>query len=91
LNSNTSPSRCPRRATSCAERFTTPGHSTATSVTDVLVDQDDHAHWIIYQRWETVEHDQAYRNFRAAESQPTKLPPLLAAPPVKTRYSTTDV
>jgi quinol monooxygenase YgiN len=58
--------------------------------TDAL-DQDDQAHWIIYQRWETVEHDEAYRSFRAGESQPTDLPPLLAAPPVKTRYSTTDV
>ena len=29
--------------------------------TDVLVDQDDRGHWIIYQRWETVEHDEAYR------------------------------
>jgi quinol monooxygenase YgiN len=59
--------------------------------TDVLVDQDDQAHWIICQRWETVEHDEAYRSFRAGESQPTELPPLLAAPPVKSRYSTTDV
>jgi quinol monooxygenase YgiN len=59
--------------------------------TDVLVDQDDQAHWIICQRWETVEHDEAYRSFRAGESQPTELPPLLAAPPVESRYSTTDV
>jgi hypothetical protein len=29
--------------------------------TDVLVDQDDEAHWINYQRWETVEHEEAYR------------------------------
>jgi len=28
--------------------------------TDVPVDQDDDAHRIIYQRWETVEHDEAY-------------------------------
>jgi quinol monooxygenase YgiN len=56
--------------------------------TDVLVDQDDQAHWIIYQRWETVEHDEAYRSFRAGETQPTELPPLLAAPPVKTRRPT---
>ena len=58
--------------------------------TDVLVDEDDDAHWVIYERWDTVEHE-AYRSFRAGEGRLTELPPLLAAPPVKTRYSTTDV
>jgi quinol monooxygenase YgiN len=59
--------------------------------TDVLVDLDDEAHWIIYQRWETVEHDEAYRSFRAGKGELTAMPPLLAGPPVKTRNSTTDV
>lgn len=59
--------------------------------THVLVDQDDEAHWLIYELWETVEHDEAYRSFRAGEGRLTELPPLLAAPPVKTRYSATDV
>jgi quinol monooxygenase YgiN len=59
--------------------------------TDVLVDQDDEAHWLIYERWETVEHDEAYRSFRAGEGRLTELPPLLAAPAVKTRYETTDI
>jgi quinol monooxygenase YgiN len=59
--------------------------------TDVLVDQDDEAHWIINELWETVEHDEAYRRFRAGEGKVTELPPLLAAPAVKTRYVTTDV
>jgi quinol monooxygenase YgiN len=59
--------------------------------TDVLVDQDDEAHWVIYELWETVEHDEAYRRFRAGEGRITELPPLLAAPSVKTRYITTDV
>lgn len=59
--------------------------------TEVLVDQDDEAHWLIYERWATVEHDEAYRSFRAGEGRLTELPPLLAAPPVKTRYATTDV
>ena len=58
---------------------------------DVLVDEDDEAHWIINELWETVEHDEAYRRFRAGEGKVTELPPLLAAPPVKTRYVTTDV
>ena len=34
---------------------------------------------------------QAYRAFRAGPGKVTELPPLLAAPPVKTRYATTDV
>ena len=60
-------------------------------VIDVLVDEDDEAHWIIYEVWDTVEHDEAYRAFRAGDGKITDLPPLLAAPPVKTRFSTTDV
>lgn len=59
--------------------------------TEVFVDQDDEAHWIINEVWESVEHDEAYRRFRAGEGRLTELPPLLAAPPVKTRYVTTDI
>jgi quinol monooxygenase YgiN len=59
--------------------------------TDVLVDDDDEAHWLIYELWETVEADEAYRAFRAGEGKVTQLPPLLAAPPVKIRYLTSDV
>ncbi|MET0454674.1 MAG: antibiotic biosynthesis monooxygenase family protein [Mycobacterium sp.] len=60
-------------------------------VTDVLLDEDDEAHWVIYEVWETVEDDEAYRAFRAGDGKITDLPPLLAAPPVKTRYTTIDV
>ncbi|QQW36465.1 putative quinol monooxygenase [Mycobacterium marinum] len=59
--------------------------------TDVLVDEDDEAHWLIYELWDTVEHDEAYRSFRAGPGRITELPPLLAAPPVKIRYTTTDI
>lgn len=59
--------------------------------TDVWVDEDDEAHWIIYEVWDSIEHDEAYRAFRASEGKVTQLPPLLAAPPVKTRYLSTDV
>jgi quinol monooxygenase YgiN len=57
----------------------------------VLVDTDDEAHWVIYQLWDTAEHDEAYRSFRAGDGQVAELPPLLAAPPVKTRYVTSDI
>ncbi|MET0702175.1 MAG: antibiotic biosynthesis monooxygenase [Mycobacterium sp.] len=60
-------------------------------VTDVLIDADDETHWVIYEVWETVEDDDAYRAFRAGDGKITDLPPLLAAPPVKTRYSTSDI
>jgi len=59
--------------------------------TDVLVDETDEGHWLIYEIWETVEHDEAYRAFRAGDGRITDLPPLLAAPPVKTRYLTSEV
>jgi quinol monooxygenase YgiN len=59
--------------------------------TDVLIDEDDDGHWLIYELWDTVDHDEAYRRFRAGEGKLTQLPPLLAAPPVKTRYNTSDV
>ncbi len=59
--------------------------------TDVLVDEDDDGHWLIYEVWETVQDDEAYRAFRAGEGKLTELPPLLAAPPVKKRYVTTDI
>jgi quinol monooxygenase YgiN len=59
--------------------------------TEVLVDQDDEAHWVVNELWETVEHDEAYRRFRAGEGRVVELPPLLAAPSVKTRYVTTDI
>ena len=60
-------------------------------VTDVLVDEDDEAHWIIYEVWETIADDEAYRAFRAGDGAIADLPPLLAAKPVKTRYATSDV
>ena len=58
---------------------------------EVLVDAEDEAHWMMYQLWDTVEHDEAYRSFRAGEGKVTELPPLLAAPPVKTRYVSSDI
>ena len=59
--------------------------------TDVLIDEDDEGHWLIYELWDTLDDDEAYRRFRAGEGKLTQLPPLLAAPPVKTRYNTSDV
>ena len=59
--------------------------------TDVIVDEDDPGHWIIYERWESVEHDEAYRRFRAGDGKIAALPAMLAAPPAKIRYLDTDI
>ncbi|MRJ75889.1 antibiotic biosynthesis monooxygenase [Aeromicrobium sp. SMF47] len=55
---------------------------------DVLVDREDPAHWVAYERWESEEHDAAYREFRAGPGQVTDLGPLLAAAPVLTVFTT---
>ncbi|MGW0163517.1 putative quinol monooxygenase [Mycobacterium sp. NPDC003323] len=60
-------------------------------VTEVLVDADDESHWVIYESWESAEHDDAYRSFRAGDGAITDLPPLLAAHPVKTKFTTSDI
>jgi quinol monooxygenase YgiN len=59
--------------------------------TDVLIDEENEAHWLIYEIWDSVENDEAYRSFRAGDGRITDLPPLLAEPPVKKRYLTSDV
>ncbi|BBX95053.1 hypothetical protein MLAC_03470 [Mycobacterium lacus] len=46
---------------------------------------------VVYELWETVEHEEADRTFRADEGRLTQLPALPAAPPVKTTYVTIDV
>ena len=53
---------------------------------DVLVDRNDPAHWIAHETWASVEHDDAYRAFRAGEGAVTDMPPLLAVAPVLTWF-----
>lgn len=53
---------------------------------DVLVDENDPAHWIAHETWESIEHDTAYREFRAGAGAIADLPPLLAARPVLTWF-----
>jgi quinol monooxygenase YgiN len=56
----------------------------------VLVDANDPSHWIGYQKWESAEHDAAYREFRAGSGKITDLRPLLAAAPVLTWFTVDD-
>lgn len=53
---------------------------------DVLVDVNDECHWVAHETWESMEHDAAYREFRAGPGKIAGLPALLAAPPVLTWY-----
>jgi quinol monooxygenase YgiN len=57
---------------------------------EVLVDATDPAHWMIVERWASVEQDAKYREFRAGEGAITELGPLLAGAPGLTSYNTDD-
>ena len=58
---------------------------------DVLVDADNEAHWIAYERWDSAEADAKYREFRAVEGKITDLGPLLAGAPALTKYTISSV
>ena len=47
----------------------------------VLVDSDDPAHVVLYETWESIEHDRAYRAWRASPEGTSGLGPILAAAP----------
>jgi quinol monooxygenase YgiN len=45
----------------------------------VLIDSDDPAHVVIYETWESIERDQAYRAWRATPEGASDLGSILAA------------
>lgn len=47
----------------------------------VLVDSDDPAHVLVYEIWESIEHDRAYRAWRASAEGASELGSILAAAP----------
>jgi quinol monooxygenase YgiN len=47
----------------------------------VLVDSDDPGHVVVYETWESVEHDRAYRAWRASAEGASDLGSILAAAP----------
>jgi len=57
---------------------------------EVLVDADNEARWTIVERWESDEHDRAYRQFRAGEGKITELGPLLSAPSQLSKFATDE-
>ena len=56
----------------------------------VLVDSDDPAHVIVYENWESIEHDQAYRAWRATPEGASDLGSILAAAPKLTLFTVAE-
>lgn len=56
----------------------------------VLVDSDDPAHVVLYETWESVEHDRAYRAWRATPEGASKLGSVLAAAPKLTLFTVAE-
>ena len=46
---------------------------------DVLVDTEDEAHLLLIQKWESIEHDQAYRDWRATDAGASALSTIVAS------------
>jgi heme oxygenase (mycobilin-producing) len=47
----------------------------------VLIDKDDPAHVVVCETWESIEHDRAYRAWRASPEGASRLGTILAAAP----------
>jgi heme oxygenase (mycobilin-producing) len=58
---------------------------------DVLVEDEDPTRYLLVEVWESMEHDAAYRDFRASPAGASELGPLLAAPPAVMYYSVTAI
>ena len=56
----------------------------------VLVDSDDPAHVVLYETWESVEHDGAYRAWRATPEGASRLGSILAAVPKLTLFTVAE-
>jgi len=58
---------------------------------DVLVDHEDPSRYLLVEVWDSMEHDAAYREFRASPAGASELGPLLIAPPVVMYYTVTSI
>jgi len=58
---------------------------------DVLVDDQDPGRYLLVEVWDSMEHDAAYREFRASPAGASELGPLLIAPPVVMYYTVTSI
>jgi quinol monooxygenase YgiN len=57
---------------------------------EVTVDVDDPAHYLVVERWDSIESDDAYRAWRASPGGKSALGDILAGPPTLTRALLTD-
>jgi heme oxygenase (mycobilin-producing) len=56
----------------------------------VLVDNDDPAHVVLYESWESLEDDRAYRAWRASAEGASELGSILAAAPKLSLFTVAD-
>ena len=56
----------------------------------VLVDRDDPTHVVLFETWESVEHDRAYRAWRATAEGASAVGPLLAGAPKLTLFTVAE-
>lgn len=56
----------------------------------VLVDSDNPAHVVLYETWESLEHDRAYRAWRATAEGASDLGSILAAAPKLSRLTVAE-
>jgi heme oxygenase (mycobilin-producing) len=56
----------------------------------VLVDSDDPAHVVLYEMWESIEHDRAYRAWRATAEGASDLGSIMAAAPKLTLFTVAE-
>jgi quinol monooxygenase YgiN len=56
----------------------------------VLVDSEDPAHVVAYETWESIEHDRAYRAWRATPEGASDLGSVLAAAPKLTLFTVAE-
>lgn len=56
---------------------------------EVLIDSEDPTHIVAVEKWESEQHDAAYRAWRAGDGK-TNLAAYLVSPPVVTTFSSAD-
>ena len=56
----------------------------------VLVDSDDPAHVVLFETWESIEHDRAYRAWRGTPEGASDLGSILAAAPKLTLFTVAE-
>src|ERR1700712_1184512 len=58
---------------------------------EVFVDEDDAAHFVVIERWESLEADTAYRAWRQTPDGASILGSILAGAPTLTKLQPTDI